>query len=98
MSVKAWARPSEMKQGYPDQPSLWGNFGKPVPNGIRQMALGDCWFLAAVSAISEEPDRIYRVFDNKDYSNKGIFRIYFWSKDAWYGVNVDDRLPSRGWG
>lgn len=36
--------------------------------------------------------------DNKEYSDKGAFRFYFWVKSGWYGVNVDDRLPSRSWG
>lgn len=49
---KDWKRPSEMGAGYPTTPSLFGDYGKPVPNGIRQMALGDCWFLAATSSVA----------------------------------------------
>lgn len=50
-----WTRPKDMGQGLPKTPKLWGNLNKPVPNGVRQAGLGDCWFLAAVSAIAEEP-------------------------------------------
>jgi hypothetical protein len=62
------------------------------------MGLGDCWFLAAVAAIAEQPERIYRFVDNKSYNKAGAFRFYFWLKDGWFGVNVDDRIPSRTWG
>lgn len=31
-------------------------------------------------------------------NSKGIYRFYFWIKNGWYGINVDDRLPARTWG
>lgn len=93
-----WKRPSEMGQGYSTTPSLWGDFGKPIPNGIKQMSLGDCWFLAAASAVAEQAERVYRFAHDREYNKNGVFRFYFWVKDAWYGINVDDRLPSRKYG
>jgi len=39
-------------------PSFWGPKGYPVPNGIKQGSLGDCWFLAAASAMAESKERI----------------------------------------
>ena len=94
--VTTWKRPSEM--GYSGSPSLWGSLGKPVPNGISQMSLGDCWFLASASALAEQPERIKRVVWNDSYDKNGAFRYYFWVKNKWHGVNIDDRLPSRAWG
>lgn len=93
-----WKRPGEMGQGYPTTASLWGDFGKPVPAGIKQQSLGDCWFLSAASAVAEQPERVYRFVHNKEYNKNGAFRFYFWVKDAWYGINVDDRLPSTEYG
>ena len=58
--------------------------------------MGDCWFLAAASSLSEVPERIYRILWNPHYNAKGAFRYYFWIKNGWYGVNVDDRLPVKG--
>lgn len=90
-----------MGGGYPKSPSLFGKFGKPIPNGINQQGLGDCWFLASAAAVAEEAHRIERIIENKEYSKAGIFRFKFWVKDKWYGVNVDDRLPCKkrynGW-
>jgi hypothetical protein len=93
--VKVWKRPAEMYSG---SPSLWGSLGKPSPVGISQMSLGDCWFLAAASSLAEQPERIKRVVWNDSYDKNGAFRFYFWVKDKWHGVNIDDRLPSRNWG
>lgn len=84
--------------GYSGSPSLWGSQGKPVPNGISQMSLGDCWFLASASALAEVPERVKRVVWNDAYDKNGAFRYYFWVKNKWHGVNIDDRLPSRSWG
>ena len=91
-----WRRPQQI---YPDgQSSLWGTAGKPIPNGIQQGFLGDCWFLAACSAVSEEAERIENIFVDKSINSKGIYRLKFWVKDAWYYENVDDRVPTIQWG
>ena len=92
-----WIRPADMGAGgrFSSNPSLWGSLNKPVPNGVSQNQLGDCWFLAAASAVAENPERIYRITWNKSYNKKGAFRFYFWIKNGWYGVNIDDRLPSK---
>jgi hypothetical protein len=90
-----WKRPTEMSTN----PNVMGSVGKPVPNGVRQMSLGDCWFLAASSSLSEVPERILRVMAvKKGYSKNGIFRFRFYVKNRWYGINIDDRLPSKSWG
>lgn len=95
--VKAWKRPEE--QSYSDsKSSLWGSTGKPQPDGVAQRGLGDCWFLAAASAIAEQPERIQRVVWNDKLNKHGAYRFYFWVKDSWHGVNIDDRLPVRSWG
>ena len=44
-----------------------------LPVGVRQGSLGDCWLLAACSALAEKPERVRRVFGNKDYPKSGIF-------------------------
>lgn len=97
-----WKRPEEMggrsTGPYGQNPKIWGNLGQPVPNGVDQGELGDTWFLSAASSISEDPERITRIIWNDEYNDKGAFRFYFWIKNGWYGVNVDDRLPSEAKG
>lgn len=79
--------------------TMWGNVGKPAPTGIHQGQVGDCWFLASLAAVAEHPDRISTKIVNPGvYPNSGAFRIYFWARNNWVGMNVDDRLPSIKWG
>ena len=79
---------------YDDEPSLWGPDGIPHPNHIGQGYLGDCWFLAAAAAIAEWPDLVKGVFAHDELLPQGISRQFFWVKDRWVTVNIDDRLPS----
>jgi len=75
------------------KPLLWGTKGKPIPNGVNQGGVGDCWFLASAAAVAEEAHRITKLFKNHNYDKNGIFRIKFWQKGQWHWMNIDDRLP-----
>jgi len=92
-AIVGWKRPGQMGQGYGTTASLWGSLGKPVPGGVSQRSLGDCWFLAAAAAVAEESSRIEALTENHSYPANGILRWKFWAKNAWVSVNVDDRLP-----
>jgi len=80
-----------------DAPNLWGDKGI-VPNGVVQGSVGDCWFLSAVSALAEVPERVKRVVWNDSYDKNGAFRFNFWVKNKWQSVNIDDRLPTNSAG
>jgi len=41
------------------------------------------------------PARIKSITWNDSYDKKGAFRFYFWVKNKWHGINIDDRLPAR---
>ena len=45
--------------------SLWGDNGV-VAGDISQGSLGNCWWMAAESAISEEPDAVEKIFYNDE--------------------------------
>lgn len=95
--ITTWKRPREITPG--QGMTMYGSDSGPVPNGIKQGSLGDCWFLAAIAAVAEEPARITRLIANhSQYPKSGIFRFNFWVKDKWVGMNIDDRLPARKWG
>lgn len=70
-----WKRPTDFES----QPSLWGSKGV-NPGAISQGGVGDCWFLAAISAIAEWPERIHKIFNNqKSYPSNGQFTINFYN-------------------
>ena len=45
--------------------SLWGENGVPTVHDIIQGDLGNCWFIAAASALAEKPGRIEKLFRNE---------------------------------
>ena len=86
-----WARPSEMQSS---DPVLFAN-NETRPSAGQQGQLGDCWLLAAASALAEFPDRVKKIFVNTEYSNSGIFQTKFWIGGEQIKVTVDDRLPTN---
>ena len=66
-------------------------------NDLCQGQVGDCWFIAAASAISQVNDIFDKVmpknqsFEETDYA--GIFHFRFWIYGSWYDVVIDDYLP-----
>ena len=47
-----------------------------VPSDIKQGALGDCWFLAALAAVAEDPDLIRRLFGDPKVNKHGIYEAW----------------------
>jgi len=75
-------------------PSLWGEKGI-SPAGIEQGKLGTCWFLAAASALAEYPERVEKLFVNKEYSKEGVFQIKLFKEGVQDYVTIDDNLLFR---
>jgi calpain-15 len=68
--------------------------GSPVgPQDIRQGKLGNCYFVAALSAISEHPERIRRIIKVKEPTNNGFNCISLNVTGLWEDVFIDDRIP-----
>ena len=74
--------------------SLWGDDGI-TPMDIRQGALGNCWFMAAASAIAEKPKRLEKIFHNNsgEMNKNGIYAVNLYSLGVKHTVIVDDYLP-----
>ena len=70
---------------------------KVSPNDVVQGGLGDCWFLTAISALAEYPERIKKLFLNDKHESNAanIYGIKICKNGIWENVIVDDWLPIR---
>jgi calpain-15 len=63
------------------------------PNDINQGALGNCYFLAVLSAIAEHENRIKAHFYTQKVNNAGIYLMSFFVNGVEKPVIVDDWFP-----
>ena len=65
------------------------------PDDIHQGCLGDCYFLAVLSALAEFPERIKALFVTQEVNKAGIYLMKFHINGVEKLVMVDDYLPVR---
>jgi hypothetical protein len=98
-----WLRPSEIGDTPDTPPSLFE--GGISAGDVIQGALGDCWFLGAISALSTRPELLQSIFvsaatqEEQDRCQKyGVYilKFYKWVEDDEHTdifVVIDDRIP-----
>jgi calpain-15 len=67
------------------------------PNDISQGAIGDCWFLSALAALAEWPDRIKRLVETKEISENGAYAVNLYVMGVPVRAVVDDYFPCYDW-
>eukprot|EP01006_Ploeotia_vitrea_P006106 TRINITY_DN12284_c0_g1_i1.p1 TRINITY_DN12284_c0_g1~~TRINITY_DN12284_c0_g1_i1.p1 ORF type:complete len:878 (-),score=138.00 TRINITY_DN12284_c0_g1_i1:99-2732(-) len=86
-----WIRATEL---FPQAGLFKGDDGGPSGADIIQGALGDMWFLNALSCVATNPN-IVRNLVVAQYPEVGIFEFRFWKGGRWITVVIDDFLPVR---
>lgn len=58
-----WLRPDQIKPTSSNEHNRtsWTVFRDPTPNDVFQGALGDCWFITALSVLAEMPEYLMKV-------------------------------------
>lgn len=82
-----------LKDKYPTN-TLFGTSNS--RDDIVQGGLGDCYFLAAISAYAENDSRFQQNFVNKNQSGAGIWALNVWIRGVPSVVTIDDRIPGAG--
>ncbi|PRP83981.1 hypothetical protein PROFUN_08665 [Planoprotostelium fungivorum] len=67
------------------------------PGDIIQGALGDCWFLGAVSVCAARPDLLLKCIPESTINPYGVYEFKFFKNGNWTSVIIDDFIPlSKG--
>ena len=81
-----------------------GGGGSLVAAGeVCQGALGDCYFLGALSMLGGNQNQLLEIFPSdlqgsitpQTFNEQGVYSVRFWRGDEWRIVVVDDWLPCR---
>lgn len=68
-------------------------FDKMSPEDIHQGRLGDCYFLAAISALAEKQSRLHRLFLTKTLNEHRLVVVALCINGVWEEIILDDFLP-----
>ncbi|XP_036922756.1 calpain-14 isoform X2 [Sturnira hondurensis] len=85
-----WKRPPELHSN----PQFYSANARRLD--LCQGLVGDCWFLAALQALTLHQDILSRVVPlNQSFTKNyaGIFQFWFWHFGKWVPVVIDDLLP-----
>ena len=72
--------------------NFWGTNGV-EPGDINQGYIGNCWLIAAISALAEHGSRIDRLMVNEGFSDNGIYAANMYLIGVPITLIVDDYLP-----
>lgn len=92
-SMVEWLRPSEFVVRLTDGKSPQLFVDGADAGDVIQGALGDCWFLSALSTVASRKDLLRNLFASTEYASQGIYTIRFFKNGRWKYVNIDDRIP-----
>lgn len=62
---------------------------------IKQRALGDCYFLSTLAALTEYPLRVLRLFAHPDSTPHGCYLVKVCDMGEWKEIVVDDLFPCK---
>ena len=76
-----------------DEHTLFGE--QLTPDDILQGQIGNCWWMAALSALAEYPGRVENLFLNRQLSEAGVYGVNLYALNVPVTIQVDDWLPLR---
>ena len=66
---------------------------KDLTQDVQQGELGDCYFLSALSALAENPERIKKLIPKNKISDKGVYECDVYVHGEPTPVVIDDNVP-----
>jgi calpain-15 len=65
----------------------------PNPNDIQQGHLGDCWFMAALTLVTERRDILSHILVTSEVNEEGAYLVRICHNGLWKIVLIDDCFP-----
>jgi calpain-15 len=91
-----WIRASKIPSLTDDDGDILVFADDPTPSDINQGALGDCYFLSALSVLAEKPDRIRNMFEEQGAPNDfGIYGVKMFKNGVSRTVVLDDYIVCK---
>jgi hypothetical protein len=84
-----WRRPEEMKGM--KNPILFESGADPLD--INQGAIGDCWFMSAISVMTQRQQDLMNIFVSKEHSPAGVYSVNFWKNGELVNILIDSNFP-----
>ncbi len=63
------------------------------PGDVIQGALGDCWFLGALSVVATRADLLLKCIPQTTLNQWGVYEFRFYKNGKWVSVLIDDYIP-----
>ncbi|XP_007470958.1 PREDICTED: calpain-13 [Lipotes vexillifer] len=92
LSSLSWMRPKDLLKGKSEPHFILEGVSS---FDIQQGEAGDCWFLAALGSLTQNPQHLQKILMDQSFSYQyaGIFHFPFWQCGQWVEVEIDDHLP-----
>uniref|UniRef100_A0A0G4GFI5 Calpain catalytic domain-containing protein n=1 Tax=Chromera velia CCMP2878 TaxID=1169474 RepID=A0A0G4GFI5_9ALVE len=89
-----WVRGSELAHSSKCVDKLFDGI---EPDDLVQGSLGDCWLIAAISAVAEFRGAIRKLFVTQKFSEEGKYELKLFdaSSEKWETIVVDDFIPCK---
>jgi len=85
-----WRRPPEIMNCNYDEIKVFDSIDV---NDIAQGILGNCYFLASLSGLAEEPQRVKPIIQKSEINKNGKYGVRFYVRGVPTVITVDDRFP-----
>ncbi|XP_052719563.1 calpain-15-like isoform X2 [Crassostrea angulata] len=88
-----WIRIGQIEDNSCRGKGSWKIFRNPSPDDAIQGAAENCWFLCAVSLLSQKEELLKDIFITESFCEEGLYQVRLCKDGNWKTVIVDDRFP-----
>uniref|UniRef100_A0A8W8LF95 Calpain catalytic domain-containing protein n=1 Tax=Magallana gigas TaxID=29159 RepID=A0A8W8LF95_MAGGI len=88
-----WIRIGQIEDNSCRGQGSWKIFRNPSPDDAIQGAAENCWFLCAVSLLSQKKELLKDIFITESFCEEGLYQVRLCKDGNWKTVIVDDRFP-----